>query len=131
MFGLYLFCAIVGGAFVVFFVVFGGDADTDFGDMDVDADVDLDADVDADSHSALSSLASDYLSVRAAVFFVAFFGLTGVVLDVLDTNADGLITTDEAKADADVSEAFGDLDANGDGFLTLAEYAAIESGEGS
>ena len=85
MFGLYLFCAIVGGAFVVFFVVFGGDADADVGGLDMDADIDLDADVE--SHSAWSDLASDYLSIRAAVFFLAFFGITGVVLDVLGANA--------------------------------------------
>lgn len=48
--------------------------------------------------------------------------------EALDRNADGLITTEEAQADADVVDAFGDLDVNGDGFLTLAEYSAIEMG---
>ena len=86
MFGLYLFCAIVGGAFVVFFVVFGGEADADFGGLDFDADIDLDADVEVESPSALAGIASDYLSVRAAVFFIAFFGITGVVLDALGAN---------------------------------------------
>lgn len=50
--------------------------------------------------------------------------------DRLDTNADGLITSEEAQADADVIEAFGELDVNGDGFLTLAEYTAIEASRG-
>ena len=50
--------------------------------------------------------------------------------DRLDTNADGLITSDEAQADADVVEAFGELDVNGDGFLTLVEYTAIETSRG-
>ncbi len=50
--------------------------------------------------------------------------------DRLDTNADGLITSEEAQADADVIAAFGELDVNGDGFLTLAEYTAIETSRG-
>tara|TARA_R110002096_G_scaffold53317_14_gene138660 strand:- start:833 stop:1063 length:231 start_codon:yes stop_codon:yes gene_type:complete len=48
----------------------------------------------------------------------------------LDANADGLITSDEAQADAKVVEVFGALDVNGDGFLTLAEYSAIETSRG-
>ena len=48
-------------------------------------------------------------------------------LDTLDTNADGLITSGEAEADPGLAEVFGDLDVNGDGFLTLAEYSAIET----
>lgn len=83
MFGLYLFSAIVGGAFVVFLVVFGGDADTGFGGIDVDADIDLDADVEVEPTSSLAAIANDYLSVRALIFFGAFFGITGVVLDLL------------------------------------------------
>lgn len=83
MIGLYLFAAIVGGAFVVFFVVFGGDADADLGGLDVDADVDLDAEVEAGAGSGLAAAAVDFLSLRSLVFFLAFFGLTGLVLRAL------------------------------------------------
>ncbi len=51
--------------------------------------------------------------------------------DTLDTNADGLITSGEAEVDPSLVEVFGDLDVNGDGFLTLAEYSAIETDEES
>ncbi len=83
MLGLYVFAAIVGGAFVVFFVVFGGDADADVGGLDVDADVDLEADIEAGNAAGLAAAAVDFLSFRSLVFFLAFFGVTGVVLDVL------------------------------------------------
>ncbi len=83
MLGLYVFAAVVGWAFVAFFILFGADADTGF---DVDADADLDLDLDTGAGGGLAALATDYLSFRALVFFAALFGLTGVVLDLLDAN---------------------------------------------
>lgn len=86
MSGLYLFTAIVGWAFVAIFVFFGGDAD-----MDLDADIDFDADVDLDmdlESSFWADFAGDYLSVRGLIFFLAGFGLTGLVIDtILGTTA--------------------------------------------
>jgi hypothetical protein len=50
--------------------------------------------------------------------------------NVLDASADGLITNDEARADAKVVEVCGAPDVNGDGFLTLSGYSAIETSRG-
>lgn len=87
MFGVYLFTAVVGWAFVAFFILFGGDADLD-ADFDVDADFDLDADFDG-AGGGLAGVAGDFLSFRSLVFFLAFFGITGIVLDFL--GAAGLV----------------------------------------
>lgn len=87
MFSLYLFAALVGWPFVLFFLFFAGDSDTDF---DADADFDVDADVEADSgfgDSAGSGVADAVLSIfsfRALVFLLAFFGVTGLILRGLD-----------------------------------------------
>ena len=87
MFGVYLFAAVVGWPFVLFFLFFGGDADADF-DLDIHADLDLEADFDADvglDHGGGLGV-GDFLSVRGVAFGLAFFGLTGIVLDMLDAN---------------------------------------------
>jgi membrane protein implicated in regulation of membrane protease activity len=97
MFGFYLASAIIGWAFVGLFL-FGGidsDVDADFeADVDVDFDADLDADLDGDIDAAGSGFASNIasaglslLSFRSVVFFLAFFGLTGIVLNVIDASA--------------------------------------------
>lgn len=83
MAALYLFTAIVGWLFVAIFVFFGADADID-ADVDFDADLDLDVDADLDLETTFwSDFAGDYLSIRGLVFFLAGFGLTGFVLDVI------------------------------------------------
>jgi len=92
MFGLYLASAIIGWAFVGLFL-FGGidsgadaDFDTDF-DVDADLDADFDGDIDVSNGGIASSIASaglSLLSFRSIVFFLAFFGLTGIALDVID-----------------------------------------------
>lgn len=82
MFGLYLASAIIGWAFVGLFL-FGG-LDSDF---DADVDADIDADVDGSTEGVTGGVAAaalSLLSFRSIVFFLAFFGLTGVVLDVVD-----------------------------------------------
>lgn len=102
MFGLYLASAIIGWAFVGLFL-FGGidtDVDADFdADLDADFDADLDADFDADLDadvdagiagpgfaSSIASAGLSLLSFRSVMFFLAFFGLTGIVLNVIDAS---------------------------------------------
>lgn len=49
----------------------------------------------------------------------------------LDTNADGSISQQEAKASKGVSENYAALDRNKDGTLDAAEFSAFETGGGS
>lgn len=114
---IYLISALVGWPFILLFIFFGGadadadvdldlDADLDFdtdvdldfdtdADFDLDLDADIDADVDADfdasGFSAFGEGIADFvgslLSFRSAVFGAAFFGTTGFLLGLVDTNA--------------------------------------------
>jgi membrane protein implicated in regulation of membrane protease activity len=79
LFTIYLTCLLVGGFFVAL-SIFGGDADVG-GDVDVDLDIDLDAEADFDGGGGFL----DLFSLRALFFFATFFGLTGVLLDLLGT----------------------------------------------
>lgn len=81
MFGFYLASAIIGWAFVGL-ILFGG--------IDTDVDADLDGDIDTAESGVASSVASaglSLLSFRSVMFFLAFFGLTGIVLNVIDAGA--------------------------------------------
>ena len=96
---VYWISLIVGGFFVLLSVFGGGDseadADVDFDadadlDFDGDADMDLDADADADLHIAHGDLGAgpglvDLFTIRALFLFAAFFGLTGVLLSLVNT----------------------------------------------
>ncbi len=86
MLPVYVFSAIVGWPFVLLFLFGGGDTDVD-GGFDVDADVDVDVDLDFDADAGLDHgggwAASDFLSLRAVAFFLAFFGLAGIVIDLV------------------------------------------------
>jgi membrane protein implicated in regulation of membrane protease activity len=97
MFGFYLASAIIGWAFVGLFL-FGGidtDVDADFdadldADFDTDLDTDLDGNIDVSGSGIASSIASaglSLLSFRSVMFFLAFFGLTGMVLNIIDAGA--------------------------------------------
>jgi hypothetical protein len=107
----YVFCLIVGGAFVLLSVMSGlGDADVDFDadmdadfdadfdadvdadmDMDMDADADMDMDADADAETGtggsgdvemfLKRKFNPFVSFKFWTFFLAYFGLTGVVFE--------------------------------------------------
>lgn len=99
---LYLFSVIVGGILLAASILLGGhdDADVDgAADADLDAAADADADVHADvhadahadgldkdlgGHGDISGFLFLFLSLRFWVFFLAFFGLTGLTLDMLD-----------------------------------------------
>lgn len=87
---LYLFSVIVGGVLLASSLLLGGheDADLDAGDVDLDLDLDADADggldKDLGAHGDLSGFLFLFLSLRYWIFFLAFFGLTGLVLDMLN-----------------------------------------------
>ena len=92
MFGFYLASAIIGWAFVGLFLFGGIDTDVD-ADFDADIDADLDADFEADLDgdvsaggiaSSIASAGLSLLSFRSIMFFLAFFGLTGMVLNIID-----------------------------------------------
>lgn len=92
MTGIYAFAAIVGWPFLLFFVFFGGEGGEVDADLDIDVDVDVDVDAGFDTGGGVGSGVADallsLLSFRSAVFFLAFFGATGLILDdVLGTNA--------------------------------------------
>lgn len=87
---LYLFTLIVGAVLLGASILLGGhdaDVDADAGDVDLDADADLDVDHDGDAdvggHGDFSGLLLSVLSLRFWTFFFAFFGMTGLALDLL------------------------------------------------
>jgi hypothetical protein len=47
------------------------------------------------------------------------------VFDQLDTNRDGVISRSEAEASPELAAIFVETDANGDGGLTVAEFAVV------
>lgn len=95
---VYLICLLVGGFFVLLSLAGGGDTDAD---VDADFDADLDADFDADGGAfdgeadvhaleAVSDVSAgpglvDLFTIRALFLFMAFFGLTGVLLNWVGT----------------------------------------------
>ena len=97
MIALYLFCLIVGGGLLAF-TLFGADADGgDSLELDHGGDFELDAGADAvdidhaggAEHSGEVQLhggwdpVRDFLSIRSLFYFLAGFGATGLLLDVL------------------------------------------------
>lgn len=85
---LYLFTLIVGAVLLGASILLGGhdaDVDADAGDVDLDADADVEVEGDADvgGHGDFSGLLLSVLSLRFWTFFFAFFGMTGLALDLL------------------------------------------------
>lgn len=77
------------------------DADLDLdADADADADLELDAEADADAHGGMgkdldvsgASLFFFLKSLRFWTFFLAFFGLTGTLLDGLGVSGNPIVT---------------------------------------
>lgn len=80
---MYLGSLILGGGLLVASAVLGGgDGDADV-DHDIDHDIDHDVDHDVDHADVGSALWLPILSLRFWTFFLAFFGLTGAILDLL------------------------------------------------
>jgi membrane protein implicated in regulation of membrane protease activity len=85
MLTLYLVCLVLGGLLIAVSIFGGGDADVDV-DVTADTDVDVEADVDAEGGGQGVSAAARFLSMRNLVFFMAFFGLTGTLLTLLQAH---------------------------------------------
>ncbi|MDC0717151.1 hypothetical protein [Nannocystis bainbridge] len=77
---LYLFAFGLGGVLLLGSIFIG---DKDGGDSDASTAEHFDHGVD-DSHGTLAGLFTAFFSLRFWMFFLAFFGLTGLVLDGLD-----------------------------------------------
>jgi membrane protein implicated in regulation of membrane protease activity len=93
MTAVFAFAAIVGWPFLLFFVFFGGENGDIDADLDADFDVDLDVEVDGDLDTAgsfgggVAAAVLSILSFRSIVFFLAFFGATGLILTALSTGS--------------------------------------------
>lgn len=96
MLALYLICLIFGGVFLIVTLMSGSDIDSDIdihgdfsGDLNADLSTDLDGDLSTDADVDGEGLADavKFLSFRNIVFFLAFFGLSGVCLTLLKTSA--------------------------------------------
>jgi len=85
MLTLYLVCLLLGGLLIAVSIFGGGDADVDV-DAGADTDLDVEADVDAEGGGEGVTAAARFLSMRNLVFFMAFFGLTGTLLTLLQAN---------------------------------------------
>lgn len=92
MLTLYLMCLLLGGLLIALSIFGGGDADVDV-DVAGDADVDVEGgDLDAGSGEGLAA-AARFLSMRNLVFFMAFFGLTGALLNLLQADPAATLLT--------------------------------------
>lgn len=86
---VYLFAFGLGGVLLLG-SIFIGDKDTDAGGGEASGDAGGDAQAQhfdhgvGDGHGGLAGLFTAFLSLRFWMFFLAFFGLTGLVLDGLD-----------------------------------------------
>ncbi len=95
MFILYLSCLIFGGILLGASFIMGdshgsheldahaGGHDLSGGDPDLSHDVDHSGDID---HQGDAADAAKFLSFRNIIFFMAFFGLTGTVLELMSAN---------------------------------------------
>lgn len=86
MIWLYVAAAIFGGAFVLAMMAGGLDIDGDVElDFDTDVDIELGTEVDSDGFGdAAGDFLGSLLSFRSVVFFSMFFGLAGMVFNLLD-----------------------------------------------
>lgn len=87
MTAVYAFAAIVGWPFLLFFVFFGGEGGEVDADIDFDVDVDADLEVSGGIGGGIAAAVLSLLSFRSIVFFLAFFGATGLILTALSTGS--------------------------------------------
>jgi hypothetical protein len=85
MLTVYLVCLLLGGLLIAVSIFGGGDSDVDV-DVTTDTDVDVEADVEAEGEVQGVGAVARFLSMRNIVFFLAFFGLTGTLLTLLQDN---------------------------------------------
>ena len=85
MTAVFAFAAIVGWPFLLFFVFFGGEG----GDVDADMDLEVDADLETAEGfgGGIAAAVLSLLSFRSIVFFLAFFGATGLILTALEAGS--------------------------------------------
>ena len=90
---LYIGALVFGGVLLGSSILLGShdDADVDGGDLDVDKDIDFDGDTDIDLDGDIG-IFWIFRSLRFWTFFLAFFGLTGVLLDGLGLIGSELVT---------------------------------------
>ena len=87
MTAVFAFAAIVGWPFLLFFVFFGGEGGEVDADIDIDLDVDADLEVSGGIGGGIAAAVLSLLSFRSIVFFLAFFGATGLILTALSTGS--------------------------------------------
>lgn len=86
-------CLAVGAVTVLFSLFAGGDSDADaHGGAEGGGDADAQADAQADAHHHVEAQAGGdfwllFLSMRFWVFFLTFFGLTGLLLELAGASA--------------------------------------------
>lgn len=85
MIWLYIATAVLGGAFVIPLALGGLDFDADVGDVGHVGDFDMGA--DHGIGGAIGDFVGSLLNFRSAVLALTFFGLSGIVFTVADTNA--------------------------------------------
>lgn len=102
MLAIYLFALIVGGGLLAFSLVAGTDGDHDI-EVDSGADVDVASEFEsvAGGESVLAGddwmLLQGFFSIRTILYFLAGFGATGALIDLL-TGAPSLVTLSWALA---------------------------------
>jgi hypothetical protein len=75
VFGVYLFCAILGGGMVLFSLLGGGDSEVE---VEVGEDLDFDGGGDA-PHGGVGHLLLGFFKLRNLTFLLAAFGITGLL----------------------------------------------------
>jgi hypothetical protein len=91
--------------------------DARFSSVDADADGFVTSDEYRSFYTSEASQGEVHAAAHSAV-------VTRDVWTTLDSNDDGKLSSGEVKSNGSISGAFSSMDANGDGFVTQAEYSA-------
>ena len=89
LFGVYIFCAVVGIPLLLLFAAAGGDVEGDVGGLELDMDADVGADVDFSGADPGFGDASVFrrIPISSYASFIAFFGGVGVISSLLDVSS--------------------------------------------